>query len=754
MYDLHILGWNSFQQLCLTIIREILGQTVELFLDTNDGGQDGAFAGRWKPNNDEILTGSFVIQCKFTGRANYVLRLADLTDEVAKVKKLVEMGRCDNYLLMTNAGVSGRQVVKIERAFMAAGAKQVRIFGSSWISQQIRENKRLRMLVPRVYGLGDLSQILDERAYAQAQAILDTLREDLAKVVVTESYGQAVAALDRHGFVLLIGEPASGKTTIASMLAMAAADQWNASVLKLDSPGKAVERWNPEEPSQFFWVDDAFGVSQYEDFLVREWNHVPSQIAAMLRKGAKVVLTSRDYIYNHARRELKISAFPLLEESQVVIDVQKLSDDERRQILYNHLKLGRQPAAFRTQIKPHLESVATHKRFIPEVARRLSDPLFTKGLDIDAFDLDQFVEKREQILQDILQGLDSHSKAALALIYMREGRLDSPINLRAKEKSAIGRLGSDIGHCTKALRALNSSLVIHTNSGGESFWRFKHPTIGDAHSSLLVQDPELLGIYLRGIAPDKLINQVTCGDIGLEKAVIIPKSLFSDVLVRLREIKPNNRYKSEWLKAHRAESDLNWFLIHRCSKEFLALYIRQNPSLLDKVSEPTLYLNTDSRTDLALRLNDLDLLPEETRLSFVEAISEYAIQGLDLTALHDGDIRSVFRGREFDQLIQNVRNQLLPKLDDVRQEEEGIFDPSLTPEEHMQHLLESLDILMANFGRDTHTARVIQTQMDLVNYWIAENTVNEPEIEPRTLGSIAIPESATKTRSIFDDVDS
>src|SRR5687768_18016571 len=44
-----------------------------------------------------------------------------------------------------------------------------RSFGSTWISEQIRESKRLRMLLPRVYGLGDLSQILDERAYLQAR---------------------------------------------------------------------------------------------------------------------------------------------------------------------------------------------------------------------------------------------------------------------------------------------------------------------------------------------------------------------------------------------------------------------------------------------------------------------------------------------------------------------------------------------------------------------------------------------------------
>ena len=45
MYDLHTLGWHSFQQLCLTITREILGQTVESFLDSSDAGKDGAFAG-------------------------------------------------------------------------------------------------------------------------------------------------------------------------------------------------------------------------------------------------------------------------------------------------------------------------------------------------------------------------------------------------------------------------------------------------------------------------------------------------------------------------------------------------------------------------------------------------------------------------------------------------------------------------------------------------------------------------------------
>ena len=222
MYDLHELGWSSFQQLCLTVVREVLGQTVESFLDSNDGGRDGAFVGQWNPTGHEYLTGRFVIQCKFTSRINHALSPSDLSDELEKVRKLVERSLCDSYVLMTNAGLSGNHAEKIEVLLGDAGAKHVVLLGSTWISQQIRENKRLRMLVPRVYGLGDLSQILDQRAYAQARAILESLREDLAKVVVTDAYRNAAEALDRYGFVLMIGEPAAGKTTIATMLAMAA----------------------------------------------------------------------------------------------------------------------------------------------------------------------------------------------------------------------------------------------------------------------------------------------------------------------------------------------------------------------------------------------------------------------------------------------------------------------------------------------------------------------------------------------------
>jgi hypothetical protein len=117
MYDLHKLGWRDFQQLCLTIAREILGQTVESFLDSNDGGRDGAFAGTWKTAGNEELSGHFVI--------GHGLKAAELQDEAAKAKRLVDAGRCDCYILMTNAGISGRAAEQIEDLFKAAGVRDV-----------------------------------------------------------------------------------------------------------------------------------------------------------------------------------------------------------------------------------------------------------------------------------------------------------------------------------------------------------------------------------------------------------------------------------------------------------------------------------------------------------------------------------------------------------------------------------------------------------------------------------------------------
>ena len=127
------MGWHSFQQLCLTMAREVLGQTVQSFLDSNDAGRDCAFAGSSTPSPGQHFSGNFVIQCKFPGKAGSLLTKSTIVDEIPKVRKLVSGGLCDAYVLMTNAGVSAKQEAQINAALSGAGVKNVLVCGSTWI---------------------------------------------------------------------------------------------------------------------------------------------------------------------------------------------------------------------------------------------------------------------------------------------------------------------------------------------------------------------------------------------------------------------------------------------------------------------------------------------------------------------------------------------------------------------------------------------------------------------------------------------
>ncbi|EKM3681627.1 hypothetical protein PUS40_004390 [Vibrio alginolyticus] len=753
MFNLHTLGWHSFQQLCLSILREVLGQTVQSFLDTNDGGRDGAFSGTWSQQNGELLSGRFVIQCKFTARAAHSLTPSDLEDEFSKAERLVSMNECDIYILMTNAGVSGATELKIKKRSKEAGIKDFLIFGSTWLEDQIRDSKHLRMMVPRVYGLGDLSQILDDRAYAQAKAVLETMKEDLAKVVLTESYRKAAKALDTHRFVLLVGEPASGKTTIASLLAMSSADQWAASVVKLITPQSVVERWNPNEKSQLFWIDDAFGVTQYESSLASGWNHILNEVRTILRQGNRIVMTSRDYIYNSARQDLKEGAFPLFQESQVVIDVHSLTSDERRQILYNHLKLGRQPKEFRAAVKIHLESVADHDRFIPETARRLADPFFTQNLTLSDLSLERFVDQREQFLLDTCNELDADCKAALALIYMSNGQLESPVTLTDTEDDTLRRLGSDLGGCTAALEALRDSLVVHVNSDGKSFWTFKHPTIGDAYSVMLRGSPELLGIYVRGSDTQKLMRQITCGDVGIEKAIVLPSSMFGSLVDRLVTYKTSSAYKTEWMSGWWARRELLVFLVGRCNKQFLESYLSADPKLIDHITTPTPNLDFSVEVDLAIRLFKLGLLPESARKTLVTTVSKYAQNGEDARVLGDPELRSLLNDKEQKRLREAIRTELLPRIEEVRCLHQEEHAPEEDPEWHMDRFTRLLSCIVDEYPHSLRIRNIVEKQRMLVKEWVDENPQEEDSSTSRDIIVDEPNVSYTSSRSIFDDVD-
>jgi hypothetical protein len=736
-YDLSQLGWKAFQDLAAALASQVLERPVQTFLGSKDGGRDAAFLGSWEQGVDVKLKST--IQCKFLGKPGANLVLSGLKDELAKAEKLAAEGLAHDYVILTNAGVSGEADAAICAAFEKAGVARCRTYGGDWIVQQLTESPKLRMLVPRVYGIGDLSHIITGHGYKQAKAILDSMGSDLSCFVPTDAYRSAVTALEEHGFVILLGDPASGKSTIAAILALGALDDGCLGALKINAP-EQLDLWHPGE-KQFLWVDDAFGPNHFDASRMGRWNSELSGLRAAVEGGARIVFTSRKHIWEAARTHLKSSAFPLLKESQVLVDVHALSETERAQMLYNHVRRV-QPRPMRKQLKPFLRGVAANPAFLPETARRLGDPLFTRRLAITEERLTSLVEHPIEFLTEVLEELDDASRAAVALIFLNsQTGVPSPISTTPALEMVTRLMGVTRSELALAMQHLNDSLTRLISEEDCDKWVFRHPTVTDAFASLVAGSPELVELYAHGAKLDRLLAEVACNPKASEAGRIrIPPSLYPVLIERL--------------KTQPLDESLKSFLGARCERAFLVLMLEARPDILEWAASVEAGGQALGGKLLIAALASWDLLPEDVRRGMAKDIRDHSIQWLQAGPLTDKVLQQVFRGDEFADYVEAFRQAWLSDIPNVFGEfgrygsDNEIsmyedFKDNLQQAQSYFELESNDDFARLYADIESHIAD-LEAEQPAQTYSDWTPSVTEPAIQERP----------SVTDSIFEDVDS
>ena len=733
-YQIHTLGWKAFQDLCLAVAQECLKRPVQRFLPSHDGGRDGAFVGTWKDGAD---FGSSTIQCKFTSLANNNLVVSQLADEIAKIPSLAAQGLVEDYILVTNHPVSGVAAAAMEQAFVAAGAKRFRVLGNDWLVSQIEESARLRMLVPRLYGIGDLSNILDERAYEQARMILSSMGDDLKKLVVTDAHRQSVNAVNQHGLVLLLGAPAAGKSTIGASLAVGAADLWGCLTVKPTSPTELRERINPHE-RQFFWIDDAWGSTQYQKSGIDTWNQVLPHIGGALKAGSKFLITSRTYIWAAARRDLKISALPLLSTSNVTIHVEHLKPDEKAQILYNHLKLGDQSKAFRSEVKPFLPGVVAGDHFLPESARRLGSRLLTGKLKKTQAGLIDYFARPSDFLLETVRSLSAESLSALALLFVTSGRVSSPIADGPDAQLAMEAFGVTFASLRSAVLELNETLLLRAQDQAGPYWRFKHPTIAEAFGRYVAENPELVELYLKGAKPAWLMAEVVCPGINLPGTLVVVPPTFYDLLSQRMSELP--------------QSELHAFLTTRANAEFAARLLALRPDLLEKNIVFYWRVAEDSDGDFFARMHEFGLLPEEKRKIFADELIKSVLQRADASVLQHDYLRAVLTDSELTCVLSTVESQVLDQLDEHVDRVRSDWDTNNDPANHFDELEEAIRDLVREVApnREDEIVRELKSQVASAVEQMGEDYSGSEEGDAPIGKNVS---SNSPSVSIFRDVD-
>jgi len=649
-FALHTLGWKAFQDLCAQVCTETLGRTVSIYREAQDGGQDAVFL---VPAENGVQEAT--IQCKFSGKPNQRLKSSDITAELANVKALVDQGLAQTYYFLTSMGVDAPVAAGIRDQLRVLGVQEPHVEGREWITAQIKSSSRLRALVPRVYGLGDLSSIVDERSAAQTRALLDHLLPGLRVYVPTSAHRTAVRTLADHKLVLLIGQPAIGKSMLAAILATMAIDTEGLECFKCEGPLNLRQHWNPHESKRLFWVDDAFGPNQLRDDYVDAWIEFMPKVKAAMENGNHFILTSRTHIWNEAAFKLGTRNHPLLETKKAVVNVGNLAPEERQQILYNHIKEGKQNKLWKQRIKPHLPELSDDWNLLPEIARRLGDPMFTTGIKQLPEDLIRFVHDPQEFLKKTFLELTDPQQAAMTLVFLARSRL--PVYDIASEdcKLVADRYGTTVAAITQSLQRLDQSFVIKREENGHPCWAFFHPTFADAISSILSARPDLVDLYLVGAKTETLLAEAMCeGAVTVKDAVVVPARSFDTLVTRLKEI-PDEGGLNERLFQ---------FLNRRATNEVFRKVLTVKPDMITRKGAPRPWSEIANHAEIRFRAKafSMGLLDVDVRYSTCETLADAATYNLDVSFLSENGILAMFEPRELMRLTVRLIAMLEDKI--------------------------------------------------------------------------------------------
>ncbi|AMO20459.1 hypothetical protein C3B47_10650 [Flavobacterium columnare] len=143
-YRLESLDDKKFEDLVNTICQKILGMGVIEFSEGKDGGRDGKFTGtarNFPSDTSDCWKGKFILQAKFT--SNPIASCSDkefekiIKKEIPSIKKLIQNGDIDNYLIFTNrkeAAIKGERLLNLIRK--ETGLINVEIFGKETINNR------------------------------------------------------------------------------------------------------------------------------------------------------------------------------------------------------------------------------------------------------------------------------------------------------------------------------------------------------------------------------------------------------------------------------------------------------------------------------------------------------------------------------------------------------------------------------------------------------------------------------------------
>lgn len=550
-YDLENLHWREFESLITFYLKEKIGEGLWVFDGSRDKGRDAEFRGVANefPSKSRPFSGDWIFQVKHrTTRTKTLHQVQDellrsLRGELEKIFKKHRF-RCDNYIYITNLNVSNDfrtlATTVIDDFFnisMPAGTKaNFRVIEYKDLEPYIAKSPSVKRAFPSLLTFTDLENIFLKKEETKNKGYLRSARNSINRFVSTTHYASAVDLLTESPFMMIVGDPKSGKTSIVEALAIAFLEEghFKPYFVRTTDEFFTIAAYLPAGERALFICDDIFGQHELDSGKLEDWTNYFQSVMGLVDENHRFVFTTRKYIYEQfANKSGLRKLFPGEEDpSRYVIKLSSLTKDEREQILVKHLQHSTLPVDIIRTTFSAKEQILACPDFSPEVIRSLVSLLSSTPPHSVRTVISSHIQHPNQYLYDFFDNVSSDKRLLLLSVAVAPNK-----NATKVESSFIGLLEDCL--MTPSVRfetfidELDGSIIRKREYLESNEVEYYHPSMYDVIVGICGKDKYYRGLMLKHVNLELLWLLTIRGSSRKPNAIHIRADEFQELLLGL-----------------------------------------------------------------------------------------------------------------------------------------------------------------------------------------------------------------------------
>ena len=601
-YDFQTLSFDEFERL----IRDLLQKFWDVHLESFKAGRDGGIDLRYTTASGHSRT---IVQCKrYATNAFPQLHRELVNAEAAKVKAL----KPDRYVIATSVALSPDNKAKIVEAFFPYCHGPQDVFGRDDLNSLLGRYPDIEQQNVKLWlsGIPMLEKLLHADVFNLTAATIDSVRNELARIVIHDGINEARQMLEKHRHVVLVGLPGIGKTTVAQILLAERIHEGDEPVCVTGDVNEAMALLTKPmaDPNHRLVIhyDDFLGQTSLEAKFNKGEEQRLSRLVETVRRmpNVRLVMTTRDYILEQAKNVHEHFARAEPEWAKCSVRLEHYDEGRRARILYQHLYFSDLPnsrlnALLKT--KTH-KAIIRHPNFNPRIISALCKRVATDNMsdaEFVASVLNKLDQPDEVWKHPFEHQLDGTARLMLLVLVTFPGAQAHRADLELGCKSAANNFGVawDAASLDKALKLSEGTFTVLKQVGGgfgmrpEPVVTLHNPSIRDFLLGWLASKPEAVrSLYQHVGVFQQALGML--GEIGHDQHALFEMALDElgeELIQRPWHFLSVKSYviHANYVKTDRDEAKRIWQLSDLIKPELRPLYLRYVREWLNEPNSST-----------------------------------------------------------------------------------------------------------------------------------------------------------------------